>query len=238
MGHLAEKNRRFYDPMWECCALVSPERFNTWPLVRSLVSAPQSRLEVAPGLNPRLPLSGTRFIEMSEPAVAKLAVEGADATVGLLERLPFEDAAFDLIGAFDVIEHLDDDDLGLSELSRIAAPGAVLLLSAPLHPSRWTSFDDLVGHGRRYRPADLLAKIAAGGWIVERSGAFGMQPRSRRVTEFAVYHLEHRRGKAMWWYSRAILPLGILLQKRLELRPGFVDDEDVDEVLLVCRKRP
>jgi SAM-dependent methyltransferase len=224
--------------MWECCALVSPERFNTWPLVRSLVSAPQSRLEVAPGLNPRLPLAGTRFVEMSEPAVAKLAFKGADATVGLLERLPFDDAVFDLIGAFDVIEHLDDDDLGLSELSRIAAPGAVLLLSAPLHPSRWTSFDDLVGHGRRYRPVDLLEKMADGGWIVERSGAFGMQPRSRRVTEFAVYNLEHRRGKAMWWYSRAILPLGILLQKRLELRPGFVDDDDVDEVLLVCRKRP
>jgi SAM-dependent methyltransferase len=238
MGHLAEKNRRFYDPLWESCAVVSPERFNTWPLVRSLVSAPQSRLEVAPGLNPRLPLAGTRFIEMSEAAVAKLAVLGADATVGSLERLPFDDAEFDLIGAFDVIEHLDDDDLGLSELSRIAAPGAVLLLSAPLHPSRWTSFDELVGHGRRYRPDDLRAMLASRCWTVERSCAFGMQPRSRRVTEFAVWNLEHWRGQAMWWYSRAILPLGVLLQKRLELRPGFVDDDRVDEVLLVCRKRP
>src|SRR6478752_4084519 len=34
---LLETNRRFYDPLWEDARLVDPERFNTWPLVSSLL---------------------------------------------------------------------------------------------------------------------------------------------------------------------------------------------------------
>jgi SAM-dependent methyltransferase len=173
---------------------------------------------------------------MSEAAVAKLVERGADATVGLAGRLPYADAAFDLIGAFDVVEHVDDDDEALSELSRVAAPGATLLLSAPLHASRWSAFDELVGHGRRYRPDELLNKLARGRWSVERSGVYGMQPRSSLLLDFAVWSFEHRRLPAIWWYSRVILPLGALFQKRLELCPGMIDVEDVDEVLLVCRR--
>jgi SAM-dependent methyltransferase len=235
---LVEINRQFYDPLWARSRLVSPERFNTWPLVRSLVAPSQSRLEVAPGLNPRLPIAGTRFVDMSEAAVAKLVEGGADATAGFVGRLPYADAAFDLIGAFDILEHVDDDDDALSELSRVAAPGATLLLSAPLHASRWTAFDELVGHGRRYRPDDLLTKLARRGWSVERSGVYGMQPRSSRLLDFVVWSFEHRRSRAIWWYSRVILPLGALFQKRLQLSPGMIDVENVDEVLLVCRKYP
>jgi SAM-dependent methyltransferase len=168
--------------------------------------------------------------------VAKLVEAGADATVGIVGRLPCADAAFDLIGAFDIVEHVEDDDEALSELSRVAAPAATLLLSAPLHPSRWTPFDDLVGHGRRYRPDELLTKLARRGWFVEQSGVYGMQPRSSRLSDFAVWSFEHRRHRAIWWYSRVILPLGALYQKKLKLGPGLIDVENVDEVLLVCRR--
>jgi len=235
-GALAEINRQFYDPLWAQSRLVSPERFNTWPLVRSLLATSSSRLEVAPGLNPRLPIAGTRFVDMSEAAVAKLVEAGADATVGLVGRLPCADAAFDLIGALDIVEHVEDDDEALSELSRVATPGATLLLSAPLHVSRWTPFDDLVGHGRRYRPDELLTKLARHGWFVEQSGVYGMQPRFSRLSDFVVWSFEHRRHRAIWWYSRVILPLGARFQKRLELGPGLIDVENVDEVLLVCRR--
>jgi SAM-dependent methyltransferase len=235
---LLEVNRQFYDTLWEHSRLVPPERFNTWPLVRSLVASSQSHLEVAPGLSPRLPIARTRFVDMSATAVAKLVERGADATVALVARLPCADAAFDLLGAFDVIEHVDDDDEALSELSRVAAPNAVLLLSAPLHASRWTSFDELVGHGRRYRPDELLAKLARHGWSVERSGVYGLQPRSARLLDFVVWSFQHRRRRAIWWYTRVILPLGALFQKKLELFSGMIDVENVDEVLLVGRRRP
>jgi len=235
---LLEINRQFYDPLWAGSRLVPPERFNTWPLVRSLLASSQPRLEVAPGLSPRLPIAGTRFVDMSAAAVRKLVDRGANATVGLVGSLPWADGAFGLVGAFDIIEHVDDDDEMLSELSRVAAPGATLLLSAPLHASRWTSFDKLVGHGRRYAPKELLTKLARHGWLVERSGVYGLQPRSSRLLDFVVWSFRHRRRRAIWWYTRVILPLGALFQKRLELADGMIEADDVDEVLLVCRRRP
>src|SRR6266850_420097 len=52
-AQLRETNRRFYDALWRDARLVEPRRFNTWPLVSTLVSQAHSRLEVAPGLRPR-----------------------------------------------------------------------------------------------------------------------------------------------------------------------------------------
>ena len=40
----------------------------------------------------------------------------------------------------------------------------------------------------------------------------------------------------MWWYNHIFMPLGVRLQKRLSLVSGMVDTEEVDEILLVCRK--
>jgi SAM-dependent methyltransferase len=234
---LAEENRFFYDALWQECPLVSPTRFNTWPLVRTLAAASKSRLEVAPGLSPRLPTSGTHFVDLSEVAVARLAGAGAQAVIGRIEALPCADAAFDLVAAFDVIEHAEDDDAAFAELSRVARPGAMLLISAPLHPARWTPFDELVGHGRRYDPRDLLRKIARSGWRVEQSGAFGMQPNSEHVLDFVVWSFRHNRRRALWWYARVILPIALRFQTKLDTRPGIIDSENLDEILLVCRKR-
>jgi SAM-dependent methyltransferase len=233
---LLEANRRFYDPLWEQANVFEPQRFNTWPLVRSLLGSSRARLEVAPGLNPRLPIQGTRFVDMSRVAVAKLLARGANATVGLVDRLPCLDAAFDLVGAFDIIEHADDEAT-LSELYRVTLPGATLLLSAPMHASMWSSFDELVGHGRRYEIGDLLSKLARHGWSVERSAVYGMQPRSPWLLHFAVWSFRHRKRRAIWWYTHVLLPVAALFQKKLVLAPGMIDVAKVDEVLLVCRRQ-
>jgi SAM-dependent methyltransferase len=236
MTALFEANRDFYDALWGGSRLVPPERFNTWPLVQSLLATSNARAEIAPGLCPRLPIDGTSFLDASAPAVAKLLAHGADAQVGRVTHLPWRDGAFDLVAAFDVIEHVDDDDAALAELARVSIPGGMLLVSAPIHAARWTPFDDLVGHGRRYEPGELLAKLTRAGWAIERSGVYGMQPSSTRLLDFVVWSFEHRREKAIWWYSRAILPLGTYFQKKLELSPGLIDLRTVDEALLVCRK--
>jgi len=233
---LIEANREFYDALWADARLVGPESFNTWPLVCSLVSRSRRSLEVAPGLRPRLPLERTQFVDMSVPAVARLRARGADAVVGLVSALPLADGAFDLVCAFDIVEHVDDDEGALSELSRVAAPGATFLLSVPLHPSHWTVFDDLVGHRRRYQPGQLLEKLAGHGFAVVQSAAYGMQPRSSRLLDLGMWCLEHRREKAMWWYNHVFMPFGVRIQKKLSLVSGMVDTEEVDEVLLVCRK--
>ena len=235
-GGMLEKNRRFYDPLWTDARLVEPQRFNTWPLVQSLVSHSGSRLEVAPGLRPRLPLAGTQFVDISAPALAKLRERGASVALGEVTALPYADSTFDLVCALDIIEHVDDDEAALTELARVAKPGAALLVSAPLHGALWTGFDDFVGHKRRYEPAQLIAKLARHHFAVERSAVYGMQPRSTRLVDLGMWWLVHHRERAMWWYNRFFMRLGLWFQKRLRFTPGLIATEGVDEVLLLCRR--
>jgi SAM-dependent methyltransferase len=234
---LRETNRRFFDPFWAEAELVAPERFNTWPLVASLLRPGQPRLEVGPGLRPRLPLAGTSFVDMSAPAVAKLRARGARAVAGWITALPFPARSFELLSALDIVEHVDDEDLALGELARVARDGAALLLSVPLHPECWTRFDTLVGHRRRYRPAALRSALARHGFEIERSAVYGMQPAWPRLVEIGLWFLEHRRRRALWLYVHVLMPLALLGQKRLTLVDGLIEDERVDEVFVIARKR-
>ncbi|HYP84340.1 class I SAM-dependent methyltransferase [Variovorax sp.] len=235
-GTLLDHNRKFYDALWSGARLVEPQRFNTWPLVQSLLPGREQRLEVGPGLRPRLPIAGTHFVDISAPALAALRERGAQVLQGEVTSLPFADAAFDLVCALDIVEHVDDGDGALSELARVARSGATVLISTPLHPSRWTPFDDFVGHKRRYEPDGLLAKLAQNDLVVERSAVFGMQPRSSRLVDFGMWWLNNHRDLAMGTYNRAIMPLGLRFQKALDFSQGMLPTDDVDEILLVCRR--
>jgi SAM-dependent methyltransferase len=235
-AELLRTNRRFYDALWADARLIRPQRFNTWPLVHSLLPLGRERLEVAPGLRPRLPLDGTHFIDISAAALARLHESGASVAQALITSIPFPDRTFDLVCALDVVEHVDDEDGALSELSRVAVPGATLLLSVPLHPLRWTAFDELAGHRRRYEPKRILAKLSEHDIAVERSAVFGMQPRSSRLVDAGIWWLTHHREFAMWWYNRLFMPLALRFQSTLAFVPGMVEAEDVDEALLLCRK--
>jgi SAM-dependent methyltransferase len=232
-----EANRSFYDGMWAQTRLVEPDRFNTWPLVQVLVAGSKRRLEVAPGLRPRLPIEGTHFVDISEPALSRLRGRAASATVQSVTSLQFADAEFDLVCAFDIVEHVDDEAGTFRELNRVCASGGTLLLSVPLHPSQWTAFDDFVGHRRRYEPARLLQILADHGFVIESSAVHGMQPQASWLLDFGMWALEHKRERAMRLYNRILMPMGILFQKKLGLQPGMIDTTNVDTVLLVCRKQ-
>lgn len=235
-AELAAVNRDFYDALWSDARLIEPRRFNTWPLVGALAAAARARLEVAPGLRPRLPIEGTLFLDVSAAAVACLRARGGQAAVGRIGAMPFADGAFDFVCAFDIVEHVDDDEAAFAELSRVAAPGASFLLSVPLHEEAWTAFDDFVGHRRRYAPEDLAAKLARHGFSIERSAAYGMQPKSSRLLDVGMWFLTHQPERAMWWYNRVFMPIGLRMQKPLRFGDGMIDGAGVDTVLLVCRR--
>lgn len=233
---MLDKNRRYYDLLWRDAALVEPQRFNTWPLVQTLAREGVQRLEVAPGLRPRLPLAGTQFADISAPALEKLRGRGASVVQSEVTALPFTDGAFDLVCALDIIEHVEDDNAALSELSRVVKAGGALLISTPLHAALWTPFDEFVGHKRRYEPPQLLAQLARHHLEVERSAIFGMKPRSSRLVELGMWWLVNHRERAMWWYNRVFMKIGLWFQKKLHFTDGMIATQDVDEVLLVCRK--
>ena len=233
---LRDANRRFYDALWSDARLIGPERFNSWALASSLAASARNRLEIAPGLRPRLPIAGTCFVDLSLPPLRRLRGAGGTAVCGLVTDIPFADGAFDLLAAFDIVEHVDNDRAAFAELSRVAAPGATLLLSVPLHPEAWTPFDDLVGHHRRYQPDRLVEQLARHGFSVRQSAVFGMQPRSTRLVALGMWFLDRERARSMWWYNRVFMPLGLRLARRLRLFDGLVDTAGVDTVLLLCRK--
>jgi SAM-dependent methyltransferase len=233
---LLDANRLYYDSLWSGAQLVEPGRFNTWPLIQGLLPRGGRCLEVAPGLRPRLPLEGTQFVDVSGPALAKLKRRGASVVGGLITSLPFADASFDLVCALDIVEHVDDDAQALEELARVARPGAVVLLSVPLHPELWNAFDDFVGHRRRYRPEMLTEILGRHGFAIERSAVYGMQPRSSRLLDLGIWFLTHQRQRALWWYNRVFMPLGLKFQKKLDFGAGLIAARDVDEILMICRK--
>src|SRR5688500_6652548 len=91
---LLEVNRRFYDALWRDAQLIPPQRFNTWPLVDELAANAPRRIEIAPGLRPRLPIAGTAFVDISAPALRQLGAHGGLATQALADALPYPDRSF------------------------------------------------------------------------------------------------------------------------------------------------
>jgi SAM-dependent methyltransferase len=113
-------------------------------------------------------------LEPAERSAATARARGAGEVVqGSLEgRLPFDDAAFDLIACLDVLEHVEDDHAALRELRRVTAEGGRLLVTVPAHRLLWGGHDELAGHFRRYTRASLLSTAGAAGWRATRVTGF------------------------------------------------------------------
>jgi SAM-dependent methyltransferase len=87
-----------------------------------------------------------------------------DATLLAMDAtsIPFV-ADFDLVGAFDVLEHIERDTEVLRGVHRALKPGGRLIVTVPQHPALWSAEDDRALHVRRYVAGDLRTKIEAAG---------------------------------------------------------------------------
>jgi SAM-dependent methyltransferase len=74
---------------------------------------------------------------------------------------------FDLIGAFDVIEHIPEDVETLIALRRLLTPNGELMLTVPAHQYLWSYFDEAAFHCRRYSAEELRVKLNEAGFTVE-----------------------------------------------------------------------
>jgi SAM-dependent methyltransferase len=74
---------------------------------------------------------------------------------GSILGLDFPDNTFDLVCAFDVIEHVEDDRLAVSEMRRVAKTGSVLCVSVPAFMLLWSGHDVVNHHFRRYTGSTL-----------------------------------------------------------------------------------
>jgi hypothetical protein len=63
-----------------------------------------------------------------------------------------------------------------------------------------------------------------------------MLPRSNRLQRLGMWFLARQRERAMWWYNRVFMPLGLRRAPVLALAAGMIATSEVGGVLLVCRK--
>ncbi|HEX6046167.1 MAG TPA: class I SAM-dependent methyltransferase [Pyrinomonadaceae bacterium] len=109
-------------------------------------------------------------VDVSEDALAFCRARGLDKVrLGAGEELPYEDGTFDLVTAFDVVEHMDDDLAGLTEMRRVLRPGGRVLLFVPTFMFLWGLQDEVSNHRRRYRLPELRRVLEEAGFEVERS---------------------------------------------------------------------
>lgn len=83
------------------------------------------------------------------------------------------DERFDLVCAFEVIEHIEDDERALREWAARLRPGAALLLSTPAYQHRFGAADEMVGHFRRYDPHVMQVRLATAGLVDIELQQFG-----------------------------------------------------------------
>jgi SAM-dependent methyltransferase len=80
--------------------------------------------------------------------------------------------AFDLTGAFDVVEHVADDEAILCGLRAATATGGGTIIAVPQHPSLWSRADEIGHHQRRYRRGELETKLKRNGFDILFSSSF------------------------------------------------------------------
>jgi SAM-dependent methyltransferase len=114
--------------------------------------------------------SGTALgIDLSDEAL-RFCRERDHARVvkaSLLE-LPFPDAAFDVVTALDVLEHVADDVGALRECRRVLKPGGRMFIFVPAYRWLWSLQDEISHHHRRYTARTLRASVGAAGYEIDR----------------------------------------------------------------------
>jgi len=109
-------------------------------------------------------------VDLSKDALAFCHERGLEKVrLGAAEALPYDDGTFDLVTALDVVEHMDDDLVGLREMRRVLRPGGRVLLFVPTFMFLWGLQDDVSNHRRRYRLPELRRVLEQAGFEVERT---------------------------------------------------------------------
>ena len=107
--------------------------------------------------------AGLRFAAQRLPGVELFQMDA--------RRIPFTEE-FDVIGAFDVLEHVKEDSEVLSQMYQATRQQGGILVTVPHHPFLWSPADDYARHVRRYKSQELKHKVERAGFDVIRVTSF------------------------------------------------------------------
>ncbi len=152
-----------------------------WDVVsRQLPEGPVDILEVGCGqgaVGSRLAARSRSYVGL-EPDVASFEVATERVVHGNVRNTVVEDLSddevFDVVCAFEVLEHLEDDAAALAEWVAHLRPGGTLLISVPAFQDRFGPADEMVGHFRRYDPPALRLLLRRAGLEQVEITLYGM----------------------------------------------------------------
>jgi SAM-dependent methyltransferase len=140
---------------------------------------PRSLLEVGAGegafatwVSPRLEYRGVEQDDRSR-ALAQRRLDGARRG-RLASDLGEISETFDMVCAFEVLEHIENDVAALVDWRARLNPGGHILLSVPAHARRYGPHDELAGHFRRYDRAALTTTLERAGFVTRRLTSHGI----------------------------------------------------------------
>ncbi|MFX1323416.1 MAG: class I SAM-dependent methyltransferase [Promethearchaeota archaeon] len=115
------------------------------------------------------------------PLIQYIRHNGNNPICGDLARLPYRDRTFDFVCALDVLEHIKNDKLAISEISRILKKGGITVITVPHRMKYYTNQDRIIGHYRRYEINQLISLFKK--YKLKILKSFGVYGRLMRIAE-------------------------------------------------------
>lgn len=108
-------------------------------------------------------LKGIKFAQQRLPDVEFIQLNAT--------AIPFQEA-FDVVGAFDVLEHIDDDTAVMENVYQALKHGGHFMISVPQYMSMWSVLDDIACHKRRYTRREIVRKLEGSGFEIVYVSSF------------------------------------------------------------------
>ena len=107
--------------------------------------------------------AGLAFAAERQPTIDFMQMDG--------RNIPFVEE-FDAIGAFDVLEHIEEDGQVLAQIYKALKQNGTILITVPQHPWMWSQADSYAHHVRRYTAKELKLKVENAGFQIIRITSF------------------------------------------------------------------
>jgi SAM-dependent methyltransferase len=114
-------------------------------------------------------LGGLQYAKENLPSVDFVQFDVTQGQIG---------DGFDMITAFDVVEHIENDGAAISNMYEMLNKNGTLIISVPQHMFLWSKLDEIVKHKRRYSRREMLNKLETNGFLISRttSSVFALFP--------------------------------------------------------------
>jgi len=138
---------------------------------------PNKTIDAVEVSNDAYRLCSDRFLDNKNISVVHSKVEDFQ-----MEKL------YDLLLAFEVLEHIDEDVTFLKEMNSKMKDQGLILLSVPAYMKRWQTQDEVSGHVRRYEEGELISKLELSGFKVMKVLDYGFPLTSLMVPFRNVFY--------------------------------------------------